>query len=152
MKARSAVKCKPLAERFWPKVDKRGPDECWPWLAALHEYGYGMISVGGKKGGMRRAHRIAYELEVGPIPEGLDLDHLCRNRRCVNPAHLEPVTRRENLVRGEGFVGVHARKTHCPQGHPYDGENLYVNDRGHRQCRTCQRQYNRESYYRRIAA
>lgn len=88
----------PLAERFWSKVDRDGgPDCCWPWLAARAN-GYGKFYVDGR---MVRAHRFAYELLVGPIPEGLVLDHLCAVTFCVNPAHLEPVTQRENARRGD---------------------------------------------------
>lgn len=91
---------------FWAKVDKHGPvpahrpdlGPCWVWTAARHGKGYGMFSVDRKR--KVRAHRFAYEMMVGPIPEGLDLDHLCRNRACVNPEHLEPVTRSVNLKRG----------------------------------------------------
>lgn len=129
-------------DSLWQRVDKRGDDECWPWLGAL-THGYG-------------PHRAAYELLVGPIPEGLQLDHLCHtrdiecaggftcpHRRCVNPAHLEPVTTRENLMRSRVAIpAVNARKTHCPQGHPYAGDNLrYWN--GQRVCLTCRDAKNR---------
>lgn len=81
---------------------------------------------------------MSHELHKGPIPEGLVIDHLCRNRGCVNPDHLEAVTQRENILRGEGLAAANARKTHCPKGHPYSGENLYVvPSSGRRQCRIC---------------
>jgi hypothetical protein len=123
--------------RFWAKVNVT-PD-CWEWTAALNvkEDGYG--SFGGN-GQIVLAHRFSYVLLVGPIPEGLTLDHLCRNRRCVNPDHLEPVTLRENILRGEGLTAKNARKTHCPSGHPYSGENLYVSPKGDRRCRSCRRE------------
>jgi hypothetical protein len=89
-------------------------------------------------------HRVAYELLVGPIPEGLELDHLCRNTRCVNPEHLEPVTGRENLMRAvSSWAAKNAAKTHCPQGHPYDEENTKVKRDGGRACRACGREFMR---------
>lgn len=123
------------AERFWSKVEKTAT--CWLWLAARDGKGYGAAYVGGRQ---VRAHRFAYELLVGPIPEGLVLDHVkargCQHRHCVNPDHLEAVTNRENLMRGEGITAIAARKTHCPQGHPYD----YVDPKSRkRKCRTCRR-------------
>jgi hypothetical protein len=92
---------RPVAERFWEKVDRRGPDECWPWTAATKGHGYGMFAVAKVDGRviLRQAHRMAYELAVGPIPEGLEIDHTCSVRNCVNPAHLEPVTHLENCRR-----------------------------------------------------
>lgn len=120
-----------LAERFWSKVNRT--EECWVWTAGLHQSGYGRFYVGGKR---VKAHRFAYESEIGPVPEGLELDHLCRNLRCVRPDHLEAVTHQENVRRGMSPFGISARKTECPQGHPYDEQNTYV-DRGRRRCRKC---------------
>lgn len=91
-----------LAERFWSKVDKNGPDDCWLWTGSCQGAGYGLIGDGA--GGLLLAHRVAYELLVGPIPAGRHIDHVkargCRHRHCVNPAHLEPVTNAENCRRG----------------------------------------------------
>ena len=112
-------------------------DDCWEWTAGRFSLGYGAYELDGKT---RLAHRVVYEALVGPIPEGRQLDHLCRVRHCVNPDHLEPVTPRENTVRGVGPSAQNSRKTHCPQGHPYSGENLYVDPRNRRRCRTCMRQ------------
>lgn len=119
-------------ERFWSRVDKTG--DCWLWTGARNTAGYGHLRVNGPQA---IAHRFAYELLVGPIPAGLHLDHLCRNHGCVNPAHLEPVTCRENLMRGEGFAAVNAAKTHCPRNHEYDLLNTYFTSDGKRMCRTC---------------
>ena len=97
--------------------------------------GYGQFRVGTQR---KLAHRVAYEWSLGEIPEGLDLDHLCRVRNCVNPSHLEPVTRQENLRRGIG--NPHKHKTHCPRRHEYNEENTYYDSkRNKRQCRVCRR-------------
>jgi hypothetical protein len=128
-----------LGDRFWTKV-RKDADGCWRWIAANNGVGYGHMYY---EGAMRYSHRLAYEALIGPIPEGHDLDHLCRTRCCVNPAHLEAVTRRENLLRGEGLTARNAAATSCPQGHPYDEDNTYVYD-GRRQCRTCRRLRNRK--------
>ena len=117
-------------ERFWPKVDQTG--DCWLWLAGK-SLGYGLFWVSPER--RTTGHRFAYELLKGPIPEGLVLDHLCRNPSCVNPDHLEPVTTGENTRRG---VNHERRKMHCPQGHPYDTANTYVDAHSWRKCRTCQ--------------
>lgn len=118
-------------ERFWAKVRKT--PECWWWTGSVGGGGYGRFYRGG---GKEAAHRWAYRHEVGPIPEGLTLDHLCRNRPCVRPSHLEPVSLRENILRGEGAGVFNSRKTHCPQGHPYDEANTRWY-RGGRYCRAC---------------
>ena len=129
-------------DRFWSKVEKL--DSCWFWLAAQTPEGYGLFWLAGK---YRGAHRVAYELSVGPIPEDHELDHLCRNPLCVNPDHLEPVLPRENQWRGHGtFAAIHGPKTHCIHGHPFDEENTYRRPTGGRACKTCQRQ--REAAYR----
>jgi len=128
---------RPLADRFWEKVQKT--DSCWIFTGAGCGVGYGEIWAHGR---VMRAHRVAYELLIGPVPEGLTLDHRCRNRRCVNPAHLEPVTNRENLLRGNGWSGRNARATHCPKGHPYSEENT-TRRGGKRYCRTCARDLSR---------
>jgi HNH endonuclease len=141
-------------ERFWAKVDKNGPipeyrpelGPCWPWTGAKTDRGYGETWDGR----VLYAHRFAYELLVGPIPDGLEPDHLCRVRHCVKaiadqhgPAHLEVVTHRENLLRGESPAAQQARRTHCPQGHPYDAENT-SRWNGHRYCLACRRERDRQ--------
>lgn len=123
---------RPVEERFWEKVDKSA--ECWLWVSAMGPDGYGRFWLGGHT---LRAHRVAYEITVGsPIPEGLVLDHLCRNPSCVRPDHLEPVTQRDNILRGEGLAAQNAFKTCCPAGHEYDEANTY-RYRGQRFCREC---------------
>lgn len=105
----------PLADRLWPKVDAAG--DCWQWTAATHK-GYGVIRPDATDGRRQcQAHRVVWELLVGPIPDGLQLDHLCRNRACVNPDHLDVVTAQTNLVRGFGPTGLNARKITCDNGH-----------------------------------
>lgn len=118
--------------RFWAKVDTQAQG-CWRWTGCLVQ-GYGQAALG--KGKRVRAHRYAYELCVGPIPENLVLDHLCRNPACVNPAHLEPVTDRENILRGENHVARYARQTHCMHGHELTPENIMPTYSG-RSCRLC---------------
>jgi hypothetical protein len=133
---------RPAYERFIEKTAP-GPNGCIEWTGGLNGAGYGQFYIGKKvRGGTGKgyAHRWSYEYYVGPIPEGLHLDHLCRNPKCVNPKHLEPVTIRENLLRGMGPSARNAAKTHCPAGHPYAGENLYVTrSRNIRVCRACGR-------------
>lgn len=129
----------PLEDRFWPKV-REAPGGCWEWTGAILRNGYGTIFSGSvfARPRMLMAHRAAYQLVVGVIPPGLDIDHLCRNRACVNPAHLEPVTRRENLRRG--LVPIKPYRvpvTHCKHGHAYDEANTYLDARGGRRCRAC---------------
>lgn len=124
-----------IEDRFWAKVDipKDNPLGCWLWTAALNPgAGYGIFQLApGKR---EYAHRLAYEWSIGPIDPVLELDHLCRERRCVNPLHLQAVTQHENQRRRPD-----RRVTHCPQGHPYSGDNLYE-WKGHRHCRACQRE------------
>lgn len=134
---------KPAIERFNAKIAP-GPNGCIEWTGGLNGSGYGQFYRGGRTSleqtGKTYAHRWSYEHHVGPIPKGMELDHLCRNPKCVNPAHLEPVTRRENNLRGTSPAAVHARKTHCPAGHPYAGDNLYIHPtKRMRYCRTCGR-------------
>jgi hypothetical protein len=119
-----------IAVRFWSKVDKTG--DCWEWTAARTN-GYGVFRIGGRKDGrLVPAHRHAYEELVGPIPNGLQIDHLCRNPACVNPSHLEPVTQKENILRGESWPARNAAKDSCPRC----GDEFSVQVGG-RYCRRC---------------
>ena len=129
-----------IEERFWAKVNKT--ETCWLWTGRKNADGYGQFRPKGKS---VYVHRWAYELLIGPIPDGLTIDHLCRVRNCVCAAHLEAVTNRENILRGEGVAAIHARQTHCLQGHPFDKDNTYYSPMRpkRRVCRECDRIHNR---------
>lgn len=140
--------------RFMRFTQFAGINECWNWTGSLSPGGYGQFAVyypalpASKRTKTRAAHRFSYELFVGPIPEGLVIDHLCRNRACVNPTHLEPVTSRVNTHRGVTIATGNAAKTHCPNGHPYEPPHLRIsyNKRGQRMrhCQTCRNEQGRE--------
>jgi hypothetical protein len=131
-------------ERFWAKVNHRGTDECWPWTGARDERGYGVFICRAENGEPQRrvgAHRLAYEWSVGPIAEGLTIDHLCRDPSCCNPAHLEPVTIGENIRRARAATNA----SHCPKGHEFTPENTYRKaSHSGRICKTCNRKSDRE--------
>jgi len=133
-----------LKQRFDRKW-KRQPNGCWRWTDVLSGNGYGYLGVGGRKGRDILAHRLAYRLYVGPIPAGMTVDHLCRNRWCVNPAHLEAVSLRVNLLRGDNPAARNARRTHCLRGHPFSGEgaDVVIDNLGRRVCRHCTRERKR---------
>lgn len=117
-------------ERFWPRV-KATPEGCWEWQGNRNNVGYGLFKLN------RRyvvAHRFAYEAMISEIPDGLEIDHLCRNRACVNPYHMDPVTHRVNMQRGKL-----ALRAECGKGHPFAGENLAFTSSGSRVCVTCKR-------------
>jgi hypothetical protein len=113
---------------------------CWEWQRGRIPDGYGVAFDRATRRHIG-AHRVYYEELVGPIPDGMTIDHLCRNPACVNPGHLEPVTMRENNLRGESPWAQNARKTHCPAGHPYDEANTRIGTKGDRKCRACEREY-----------
>jgi hypothetical protein len=156
--AAAAANRRTWQERFWEKVNKDGPvpeyhpelGPCWIWTGAKGRSGYGSYNPGLLESeGSSPAYRLAYKLLVGPIPKGLTIDHLCRVHACVKaianeqgPAHLEAVTMRVNILRGEGTAAVNAAKTHCIRGHPFDAENTYFygKNRQHRRCRACKRE------------
>ena len=138
---------RPVMERFWEKVNKNGPcppyrpelGPCWLWKNNCRD-GYGTFSHNDKT---RKAHRVSWMAANGPIPKGLQIDHLCRVTNCVNPAHLEAVTPRENTMRSGAVSAICARKTHCVHGHPFSGENLKIRRNGSRSCKTCERMRSR---------
>lgn len=144
---------RPAMVRFWQKV-RIMPNGCWQWQGAVSGDG-GKGEAYGGYGQLRNkyriffAHRYAYEALHARIEDGMYLDHLCRNHGCVNPLHLEPVTQRENVLRGVGACSVNAKKTHCPKGHPLDGDNVLVEKtpcgKG-RKCRTCHNDRQRLAY------
>ena len=132
-------------ERFDRKIMPESSG-CWIWIGCTNAGGYGQVRMSGRT---KTAHRVIYELLRGAIPEGLDLDHLCRTRACVNPQHLEPVTRQINLLRGE-----RATPTHCKAGHPLVRENIYIYQRLNRlspqvRCKVCSRARSLAAYLRR---
>lgn len=129
----------PLPERFWYRVNKDGPNGCWVWTGTrLQRGGYGVLLIKGKS---TRAHRYAYQLLRGPIPDGLQIDHLCRNRLCVNPDHLEAVTLVTNVLRGNSVAAIKKRMTQCKLGH-----NAWVlrGAKQRRRCAICERVYLRK--------
>ena len=123
-------------DRFFKFVSPEPNTGCWLWTGAAQRNGYGRFGMDGRT---QFAHRVAYELHIGPIPKGLHLDHLCRVRGCVNPAHLEAVTQRENTLRGDAITARNAVKTHCLKGHAFDEANTYHYQGGFRGCRTCRK-------------
>lgn len=146
-----------IRERFWGHVDIRtNIDECWTWKRSLTGGGYGQFHIEGL---VFKAHRVAYEFTIGPIPDGLVLDHLCRNRACVNPWHMEPITQQENTLRGDraamsaAQVRRHRARTHCRYGHKMTPENTYSPPKqpSSRTCRTCRNDRSREANQRKKA-
>jgi hypothetical protein len=125
----------PLATAIAMFADR--PTDCWDWPGGYFHHGYGRVFHDGKQ---RLSHKVAYEVLVGPVPEGLELDHGCRNRRCFNPRHLEPVTHRVNSLRSHNVGALNARKTHCKHGHEFTPQNTRMRKRRRgleRVCRQC---------------
>lgn len=127
-----------LPKRFWNKVTPEPNSGCWLWIGTSGRCGYGRFHKTGQRVNVM-SHRFAYEALVGPIPDGLQLDHLCRTPACVNPAHLEPVTPKENTLRGESFAARNAIAMHCQKGHEFTPDNTLVRPSGWRECRICAR-------------
>lgn len=139
---------RPAIDRFNSRIEPQ-PDGCILWTGGKTRGGYGSFAAEPSRRAPKRemAHRWAYEYHVGPIPDGYDIDHLCRVRACVNPEHLEPVTRAENIRRATSLI------THCPSGHEYTDENTYVRPgTTHRRCRTCMSERDVERRDRKNAA
>lgn len=127
--------------RFWGKVERRTDRDCWPWLGATSGGGYGSFYLRGK---MLQAHRVAVKLSGYATPTRMVVDHECRNRLCVNPAHLRTVDRHTNVhENSEALAHLNSLKTHCPKGHAYSGGNLVIRKNGFRRCRECERQYHK---------
>jgi HNH endonuclease len=137
-----APRRRPDNERFWKFVQTS--DDCWLWIGSSGRRGYGRFSIReGESFKSVQAHRFAYELLIGPIPEGLVLDHIeCDNPRCVNPGHTIPATSAQNILRGTSPSALNARKTHCKNGHPFTDSNTYFYN-GTRSCIICKRLGNR---------
>lgn len=145
--AKEVVSSPTLGERFWSKVQKT--DGCWLWTSTKNFYGYGRFTIKGKPYG---AHRLAYAELRESVPDDKVMDHLCKNPACVNPSHLEVVTQRENLLRGNTINAMHAAKTHCKNGHPLIGDNLVVNPstkaEKRRRCRICLNLGSQRNYWK----
>ena len=125
-------------------IADRGHDTpCWAWTHKKNNSGYGVFQLTRKEYVESLAHRAAHLLFVGPIPDGLEIDHLCRQRDCVNPAHFRLVTHQVNMLAGDNPFARNAQRTHCPQGHAYDTENTY-RWRGQRHCKICRRERKRK--------
>lgn len=144
--ANRGVKPRPQIDRFAEKIALTDSG-CIEWIASQNGAGYGTLSI-NRTGGKVLAHRWSYVHHIGPIPDGMHLDHLCRNTLCVNPDHLEAVTQRENTLRGAAPTAVNAAKNQCTHGHPLSGSNLRVTPKGWRECIECRRRRSRESYRR----
>lgn len=129
---------KTLSERLAARIRVDDETGCHVWFGTINHHGYGRITAPSDWAKTKIAtHRAAWVLANGPIPIGLELDHLCRNRSCCNPAHLELVTHRENVARGDAPPAHRSRQSHCKRGHPLAGDNLVPRKDGHRECRKC---------------
>ena len=129
-----------LLDRFWSKTNLVGP--CWVWKSAKNNKGYGFFHLGDK---VVLAHRLSYQMYYGLVPKDKELDHLCKNTLCVNPTHLEPVTHKENTMRGDTITSDFSKRTHCKNGHEFKGDDFYWRSDGKgRRCRICAYNYNKK--------
>lgn len=135
-----------LPGRFWLKVERDEQTRCWQWVASKNSSGYGTFGV---KRRIVATHRLTFSIFNGPLDSSLEIDHLCRNRACCNPAHLEQVTKRTNVLRGENNAAQNARKSVCKAGHPLEGENVYQNG-NRRICKACRREVDKQRAHRRM--
>lgn len=141
--ATAAVIAVSVADRLWPRLDWQ-PNGCWNWTGATNSGGYGVIKISGRS---CQAHRIAYELINGSIPKDMEIDHLCRNSLCCHPYHLEPVTHKENIIRGKSGA-LRTPITHCIHGHEYTKENTLYLKSGQRRCRQCNNIWRKNQYWK----
>lgn len=145
MRMQSILPLTPEQEaHFWERVDVV-PGICWEWQGGTTPLNYGRVCINYQ---YLYAHRVAYTLLIGPIDDGIVLDHLCRNPRCVNPDHLEAVTHKVNVHRGAGPAARNAKKTVCKHGHPLTGYNLKIGYKGTRMCRICFNEQQRKRYHK----
>ncbi len=135
---RTGTPRRPPEERFWEMVEKNTPSGCWIWIGSLNTDRYPHFCIGGRWGKTVLCHRYSYELVHGHIPAGMQIDHLCRNIRCVRPSHMEVVPPKVNVLRGNTIVATNAAKTHCKRGHPFTPENTRL-ENGSRRCKECRR-------------
>jgi hypothetical protein len=142
--------CEDAIARFWAMVDKDGRDGCWPWKGAKDKDGYGLFCTHYRQK-RHRSHRLAYELQLAPVPSGYIVHHLCEHRDCVNPSHLAAIDPADHFRfhPDVSATGKNAAKTHCKNGHPFGEANTYLNPSGERKCRVCTRSLKRKYYYSR---
>jgi len=144
MKQRVITPTRRSISRFLTHI-QTSKNGCWIWIGSKDSCGYGLFQADRKR---IRAHRFIYKYYNGDIPSNLEINHICGNPSCVNPAHLEAVTHRENILSGKGIPAINARKTHCDYGHTLSGDNLWIQSNGSRHCRACWKRRNQDRYLR----
>lgn len=137
----AVARTREFQSRFWTNVCKSNDVAgCWEWIGPIGGRGYGILTINGRQ---LKAHRVSFEVSVVPVPAGLHLHHLCGNRRCVRPSHLQIITPADHVLIGGSFSAQNARKTHCYRGHPLSGPNLRIGPKGQRICRVCRTESSR---------